>query len=370
MNLDRSADIHFRCDAGSRFGLGHLMRCVALAQGFRRAVVNRLIFLIRDLAETRTYRRMLTDLGFHSILLPESAVGLDISPDVFGSASDSSLIVFDSYDVTEFQMRALRKRHASLIAIDDMADRTFVADVIINPNINAETFSYRTEKSTELMLGKDYVLLRESVLYGRSTDVRVPSRLPRIFMSFGGGDIYARIRPLFNALRRLDERLESALEIDFAMVNDLGSNRCIQAELAGLSRIRVNWILGRFDLSQIMNRADFAVTAGGSVVFELAYLGIPQMVVIIDKNQEQTGINVDGAGIGRCLGSIERVSEKQFIRMMFEFLNDDRITAAMSRKGREYIDGKGVNRVVQRITQRYGLPAACDRRSNALGDGR
>jgi spore coat polysaccharide biosynthesis predicted glycosyltransferase SpsG len=35
-----------------------------------------------------------------------------------------------------------------------------------------------------------------------------------------------------------------------------------------------------------MARADFAVTAAGSIVFELVCLGTPQIAFIIDRNQE------------------------------------------------------------------------------------
>ncbi len=47
-----------------------------------------------------------------------------------------------------------------------------------------------------------------------------------------------------------------------------------------------NYIPDSFDLSSIMARADFAVTAAGSIVFELVCLGTPQIAFIIDRNQE------------------------------------------------------------------------------------
>jgi spore coat polysaccharide biosynthesis predicted glycosyltransferase SpsG len=108
------------------------------------------------------------------------------------------------------------------------------------------------------------------------------------------------------------------------------------------------------NLSPYMAKADFAVTAAGSTVFELACLGVPQIVFIIDKNQEINGNKIKATGLGTCLGGINEINSHNFEKTFFSYLFDDQMKLKLSNQAQTLIDGKGAQRVAEGILNYYG----------------
>ena len=103
-----------------------------------------------------------------------------------------------------------------------------------------------------------------------------------------------------------------------------------------------------------MARADFAVTAAGSTVFELACLGVPQIVFIIDKNQEINGKTINVRGLGTCLGDIHEIKSHNFEKTFRSYLFDDKMKLKLSSQAQTLIDGKGAQRAADSILNHYG----------------
>lgn len=350
--------IYFRCDSGPKYGLGHLMRCVSLAQGFNKAGVDKIVFLIRKPEINELYNDLLEKNGFCYVFLPNRAKGLQFDFERYSHSDDFNIMIFDNYDVTSEQMVLYKKKYKNLIAIDDLADRYFIADFIINQNINAECLVYKTLGPAKLLLGTSYVLLRSNILMIKNrVKNKKESKIPHIFMNFGGGDIYSRIKNLLMMLHKLDQKLESKINIDFALTNNANQINKIRQRTSGFKKIKTNIIIDRYDLGPVIKNADFAVTSGGTSVFEIAYLGVPQMVFMIDKNQEVTGRKINEKGFGVCLGYIWDVSEVEFVKLFLDFLKNKTMRENMSRKGHEFIDGNGAERVAGQIMNYYGLVA-------------
>ena len=350
--------IFFRCDAGAKYGLGHIMRCVSLAQGFQRAGFEENIFLSRKLETGDFYQELLSKNGFRHLFLSDNAKGLQFEFEKYLHPDKTNIMIFDNYDVTAEQMVSYKQRYNNLIAIDDLADREFSVDLIINQNINSERFVYNTSGPVKLLLGTSYVLMRNVILQSKTLQRnKEGSNKPRIFMSFGGGDTYSRIKRVLGIFYKLDQKLDAKISIDFAVPNNPDIIFQIRKQLSRLKRIKVSMIIGKYNLASFMVVADFALTAAGTSVFELAFLGIPQLVFMIDKNQEITGQKVNETGIGICPGYIWDVSEKEFVEIFLEYLENKVMKENMSGRGREFIDGKGTDRVVQEIIKLYSLAA-------------
>ena len=102
-----------------------------------------------------------------------------------------------------------------------------------------------------------------------------------------------------------------------------------------------------------MARANFAVTAAGSTVYELACLGVPQIVFIIDKNQKITGQKINETGLGICLGDIGTINFSDFQKSFVSFLENEDMKTDMSSRSQFLIDGKGTQRVANCILKHY-----------------
>ncbi|MCP4265417.1 MAG: UDP-2,4-diacetamido-2,4,6-trideoxy-beta-L-altropyranose hydrolase [Candidatus Brocadiaceae bacterium] len=343
-------NIFFRCNFGSEYGFGHLMRCIALAEGFQKYRQIKIFFITNSFHEKFTH--LFKASGIDVITLSQKISGLGFNLGDYTDNSSESITLFDNYDVTEEEMAEYKKSHPNLVAVDDFADRYFNVDIIINQNIQAEKLNYQAENSPLLLVGTEYALLRKNVLNAKRKREK-----NRIFMSFGGGDVFPRIETFLNFFRYIDKKLvDNTIHIDFAISANRETLMSIQAIFSGFQQIHFNYITNSFDLSSIMARADFAITAAGSIFLELAYIGIPQMAFIIDKNQEVMETKMNENHFGVCPGYIGDVSHENFEKLFFTFLRDDAMKENMSRKGCEFIDGKGVDRVVERIVDYYQLP--------------
>ena len=172
-------------------------------------------------------------------------------------------------------------------------------------------------------------------------------------MSFGGGEVYDRIKGLLEILLVLDKDLDVNITVDFVIGGKKDNKEQIRSFLSTCERLKFYFIENKMDLSPYMARADFAVTAAGSTVFELAYLGVPQIAFIIDNNQETTGQKINEMGLGICLGNIYDIDKDIFSNTFNSFLYDGNMKQSMSSQAQTLIDGKGAQRTADKIMNYY-----------------
>jgi len=339
--------IIFRCEFGTQFGFGHLMRCISLGQAFQEYEQTQTICLSTNSADG--FDELFNSANMTHIRLPENAVGLSFNPDNHFQLTDKVITVFDNYDVTEEQMLTYKKNYPNLVAIDDLADRVLHVDMIINQNLGSDQLEYKTINQPKLFLGAQYALLRKNILKARRK-----KESNRIIMSFGGGEVYGRIKGFFEILLALDKDLDVDILVDFVISGNSNSIDKIRNILTTCERLKFNFIENRLDLSPYIARADFAVTAAGSTVFELACMGVPQIVFVINKNQEITGQKINETGLGTCLDDISNLDIHILRKTFFTFLHDDHMKQSISRQAQKLIDGKGAQRVADGILDHYG----------------
>ena len=342
-----TVQIIFRCEFGTQHGFGHLMRCISLGQAFQEYEQTQTFCISTSSADG--FKDLFDCTNMTHILLPKNSLGLTFAPDRHFKLSDAFITVFDNYDVTEEQMITYKQNYPNLVAIDDLADRVFHVDMIINQNLGSDQLKYNTVNQPKLLLGTQYALLRKNILNAKR---KKESR--RIFLSFGGGEVYDRIKGLLEILLALDKDLDVNINVDFVINGNNYNKERIRNLVNICNRLQFNFVEKQMDLSPYMARTDFAVTAAGSTVFELAYLGVPQIVLVIDKNQEVTGQKINEMGLGTCLGDINETDSHSFEKTFFSFLHDDHMKQSISRQAQKLIDGKGAQRVADGILKHYG----------------
>ncbi|MDR2145849.1 MAG: UDP-2,4-diacetamido-2,4,6-trideoxy-beta-L-altropyranose hydrolase [Tannerella sp.] len=149
--------VFFRADGNSEIGLGHVIRSLALAEmlkeDFDRVFATR---FLTDYINTEA-RKVCNDI----IKLPES----DEHFDAFLSClSGNEIVVLDNYFFDTDYQKAIKNKGCKLVCIDDIHDKHFVADVVINHAGGVRKESYIAAPYTYLFLGTDYALLRPEFL--------------------------------------------------------------------------------------------------------------------------------------------------------------------------------------------------------------
>lgn len=336
-----------RADGGPSVGAGHLMRCLALAQ----AALERgggAVFLTNQGSETALGRRLLAEgCAVDPITEPDPPGVPTRSLAALDHHRPDALVVdgygFDSNHQAHLH-KATRARGIPLLWVDDQAHAApYVADLVLNQNPHATPEVYaRRASHTRLLLGPSHALLRREFRSIERDEAGVgPVR--RILVTLGGGDADNVTARVLAGMELALEDLEPKprVEVVVGALNPHYDQLRPLAERAGFELkhdVR--------DMARTMGRADLALTAAGSTCWELAYLGLPALVVSLADNQRPLAHEVARWGSAVDLGWHGDLEPETVARETRALLEDPERRLAMARRGRERIDGHGAERVL------------------------
>jgi spore coat polysaccharide biosynthesis predicted glycosyltransferase SpsG len=103
-----------------------------------------------------------------------------------------------------------------------------------------------------------------------------------------------------------------------------------------------------------MEWADLAVSAGGSTCWELAFMGVPTVVLVLTEDQNGVGKGLAAEDIAVNLGWHEEVSEEQIAEALRKLIEERVRREMMSARGRQLIDGQGAERAVAALLSDSG----------------
>ena len=95
--------------------------------------------------------------------------------------------------------------------------------------------------------------------------------------------------------------------------------------------------------------ADVSISAGGSTCWELAFMGLPALVVVTAKNQKKNTEKLASKGVVKNLGKHSCVTVNDISRVLKTLISDQPLRKKMSRNGRKLVDGNGAHRVVKKL---------------------
>jgi UDP-2,4-diacetamido-2,4,6-trideoxy-beta-L-altropyranose hydrolase len=309
-------NICFRVDSSNQIGLGHLMRCLTLADELKKN--HDIVFICRDLKgnliSTIRYPVIVLPKGinFHSDDLYLNLLGAtqeeDAKQTIEVIPKNIDIMIVDNYALNEIWHKKLRQYAKKILVIDDLADRKFDCDLLLNQNLGSKLYDYKNKvpKSCILLLGCDYALLRPEFkkLRKKAIDKRKDVKeIRNILVSMGGSDLN---NITYDILGQLDDK--------FKIVVVLGAfsphNRMIK-DYAIDKNIEV--IIAADNMAQLMLEADLAIGASGSTNWERLCLGLPSLIFTVAKNQRKFSKYLDELGLIRLLGD---VSENHSVNMI------------------------------------------------------
>jgi UDP-2,4-diacetamido-2,4,6-trideoxy-beta-L-altropyranose hydrolase len=254
-------------------------------------------------------------------------------------------IVFDGYQFgTEFQ-RGIKTAGMRLFVLDDDGcARHYAADFILNQSACAVPDMYSNcDSRATLLLGARYALLRREFLPARPANRYHAMRAQKVLVMLGGADPDNCSRAILEAIALIDE------------ITTIVAPRA--SELAQLARRGDRRISIRRDppsMPQLMASADLAISAAGSTSWELAFMGLPMLVVVLADNQRLNATCLGKLGMGRNLGWHSELSEGSVRAAVMHIVDDRTLRTSMSQRGSELVDGLGASRVVATIRGEIG----------------
>ncbi len=335
-----------RTDASAEIGAGHLMRCLALAQAWQEKRGG-VIFVTTEKPpiENRLKEERFEVVGLSSVERGSLEDAKQFS--ALATQKNANWVVLDGYAFNAAYQKEIKAAGHRLLVIDDNSEeKHYYADFILNQNLYAHEALYEGKKgpSTRLLLGTDYALLRKEFLKWQTWKREIPKRACKLLMTLGGGN---SLPFALEALRNLQNHKIKNLEI--ILVTGLtGSNeKELQIALKNFpSKISLKSHIP--DLSEWMAWADVAISAGGTTCWELAFMGVPTITIILADNQEKNAQELAESGVSVNLGWHTKLSSS-LEDSLKDLIENEKARSSMSRKGRALVDGEGSKRVVDAV---------------------
>lgn len=253
----------------------------------------------------------------------------------------ASWVVVDGYHFGADYQRMIKDAGLRLLLIDDtgQADH-YYADIILNQNLHAHESLYsKREPYTRLLLGTRYVLLRREFLKWRGWKRVIPEVARKVLVTLGGADLHNVTLQVIQALQW--EWVEvKALE---AMVILGGSNPHYEKLQGALrhSRIPIRLENNVMEMPDLLAWADMAVSAGGTTCWELAFMGLPGLILILADNQRSIVEELGKRGGAVNLGWHADLSAGQIACAVRQLSENADLRSKIARCGRQLVDGEG-----------------------------
>jgi UDP-2,4-diacetamido-2,4,6-trideoxy-beta-L-altropyranose hydrolase len=335
--------IVFRADASPQIGTGHVMRCLAFGQTFRK-VGERPVFVMCMV--TPMMRDRLESEGFEVKILNCIPGGFDDAKQTVEASKDlsSPWIVVDGYHFDATYQRSIKELGKKLLLIDDHGSAShYYADIVLNQNIYASEKLYsKKEPNTTLLLGTRYALLREEFLEWQGWKRKIPALAQNILVTLGGSDPENVTKKIYDAIIQLEL---NQLNVIIVTANNqyLDQMKCLIEKSKANTELKSNVE----KMSDLMAWADIAVSAGGTSTWELAFMGVPMITLAIADNQCQIVEELKKARVAVNAGWHKDITPSMIAENISKLICDPKKRSEMSQRSQALVDGNGADRVLK-----------------------
>jgi UDP-2,4-diacetamido-2,4,6-trideoxy-beta-L-altropyranose hydrolase len=321
----------FVCAGTPATGAGHLSRCLALAEIYRKEGW-RVEFIVPDDAFAHLFA---ADNAWH---VAATDVTITVLRTVASEGCD--LLIIDDYardEVFESGCRDLARR---IVAFDDQTGRRHTCDIVIDAAASdAAIYRDFVGGSALVLTGPKYALIRADILKHRKSalEARHDRAVHNILISFGATD------PAGLTLRILDAvagRCSKETKITVALSSrgrDLGA---IRARLSPRIHLLVD-----ADMGAAIAASDLAVGAASVGAFERAAMGLPGIAVTAADNQRGVARLLVEAGASLDGGKPDPGFESRIVRQLEMLTADVSLRNAMAMASASLIDGRAASRI-------------------------
>lgn len=316
-------NVLIRTDASKQIGSGHVMRCLTLADGLRKAGAQIKFACSREEGHLCD---LIMERGYEVVSAVEN----------IGTAD---LLMVDHYDLDEQWEKSQRPFFKHIFVIDDLA-REHDCDILLDQNLvsNFKTrYADKVPENCKLLLGPEYALLPP--IYAELHH-RIPPRegkVKRILVSFGGGDyedLYAQVMADFLGLNRTDIKLDIVIPGQHSL-KSRHDNIEIYAKLP--------------NLAGLMAQADLAIGASGSTTWERLCLGLPSIILVLADNQIEIAQELNRRELAKWY-------ESKDLRWVLKNTIESGLDGSWSKRCGNWVDGLGLNRVLAILTAHQNMP--------------
>ncbi len=248
--MKKKLNIIFFIDYDENTGLGHLNRCLHLLKYFQKCNI------------TFVTKKKLNIKGIININ--------NFSLSIFNKNKFYNVAIIDSYKTSSALEKKIQKISKITITIDDLINRKFYSDFVINYNPNVKEINYRGKLSsrTKLLLGPNY-----NFILSNKKKIKTKNKKKNILIYFGTKDRTKLIKNIILKLKKNTKHIDKIIVLTkykFQM-----KDFDIQFYFSLDRRVILNKIIN----------ADVCIISSGIIIYETLSFGKLIYSKPISKNQ-------------------------------------------------------------------------------------
>ncbi|MBW8000466.1 MAG: UDP-2,4-diacetamido-2,4,6-trideoxy-beta-L-altropyranose hydrolase [Planctomycetes bacterium] len=329
----------FRVDATSQIALGHLKRCLSIAEALSSVGIDSVFISFSE----ESAAKILGESGFKYFLI-DSPVNRGNDTDETRRIINevgSNAIVLDSYDINAAYIELLKESGQVVICADDFADRYLPCDLLINGGLGAEKLPY-DDKKIKYLLGIEFCVLSKS--FWNSAFV-IREKIQNVLITMGGIDHFNLSVRSLQILEKVDADISATVIIGpyYEQVSE------IEKQAESMSK-KVCLVQNSNNLYDDMKRCDLAISAGGRTLYELASLGRPIIGLSLAENQAYNVQELDSQKAICGLTYHDAPSfDDELEGAIISFLDSPQKSLDLAKKAHELFSGNGALTVANEI---------------------
>ncbi len=260
--------IIFRADGNTVAGYGHIIRSLSLAAMLKNKY--HLVFIVQ---KTDDFLKKQIQNGCDELIeIPVSGNGKAESKKIAKNILKSSdIVVLDGYTYDLNYQQEIKKHCFKLVCIDDIHDRQFIADIIINHGEGIKPQDYSIQKFSKLYLGTQYAILRKSFLKKATGKRPALSTTHKAFINMGGTDQKNYTEKALSTcinnktIKSIDVVIGSFYPYKKQLNQIIESNKHIS--------IKVHSNLSEVQICSLMKQSSLAICSASTISYEYASIG-------------------------------------------------------------------------------------------------
>jgi UDP-2,4-diacetamido-2,4,6-trideoxy-beta-L-altropyranose hydrolase len=332
-----------RADANVSIGTGHVMRCLALAEAWQDTGGST-VFAAAEIPAALESR--LTSNGVSLLRIEATPGGAADAAATVACASQARAdwIVVDGDRFDSDFLEKLGRTGLRVLRIDDFAGReAFPADLIVNPNLGADSAVYRAKGSgAQVLSGPRYILLRRE--FHKPHERQFPKQGNRVLVTLGGSDPE-------NLTPRIVSALAGCSDLELTVV--AGAGYVNVSDLQELSAPNLRIVVDSQNMASLMMEADIAVIAAGGTLWELISVGCAVLSYSRNAVQMRVVQMLASDGVVVDMGDTAQFDPQKIVTAVGNLGESCSAREEMAGRGRMLVDGLGAARVVEAM-QQYG----------------
>lgn len=323
--------IIFRTDAGTDIGYGHFVRTLALADMLKDdfkcilATVTPTAFQIGEIEKV-----------CELFILPDKDLHFDYFLTLL---KGDEIIVLDNYFFTEAYQRQIKKKGCSLVCIDDLHDKHFYADIVINHALGIDIQNYSGESYTNYLLGFKYALLRKEYMV---ENVLKTDKKYACFIMMGAADPYHLTSKIVSLLETFKCSLPIAVVVGDGFTDD--------AFIKNKNNISVFKSISGSKVYALMQESEFGILPASTSSIEACAARLPFICGHYVDNQKELYKGLETNQLAQCVGNYTEMDASTLTCAIQEMMQPA-FTEAMRNRQTQMLDKKSKMRFIKEFKQ-------------------